>query len=68
VPARSAYLRQSRLGSWVLDGPSVIDHLDYRLDKARSFAHAETYNFTEYDDLRLPALRRICRPAGAAAL
>ena len=29
----------------------VIDHLDYRLDKARSFAHAETYNFTEYDDI-----------------
>ena len=29
----------------------VIDHLDYRLEKARSFAHAETYNFTEYDDI-----------------
>jgi hypothetical protein len=23
----------------------------YRLEKARSFAHAETYNFTEYDDI-----------------
>jgi alcohol dehydrogenase len=29
----------------------VIDHLDYRLAKARTFAHAETYNFTEYDDI-----------------
>jgi threonine dehydrogenase-like Zn-dependent dehydrogenase len=29
----------------------VIDHLDYRLEKARTFADAETYNFTEYDDI-----------------
>ncbi len=29
----------------------VIDHLEYWLDKVRSFAHAETYNFTEYDDI-----------------
>src|SRR5947199_23496 len=29
----------------------VIDHLDYRLEKARTFAYAETYNFTEYDDI-----------------
>jgi threonine dehydrogenase-like Zn-dependent dehydrogenase len=29
----------------------VIDHLDYRLEKARTFAHAETYNFVEYDDI-----------------
>ncbi len=29
----------------------VIDHLDYRLEKAREFAHAETYNFAEYDDI-----------------
>jgi threonine dehydrogenase-like Zn-dependent dehydrogenase len=29
----------------------VIDHLDYRLAKAREFAHAETYNFTEYRDI-----------------
>ncbi|TDU83354.1 threonine dehydrogenase-like Zn-dependent dehydrogenase [Kribbella voronezhensis] len=29
----------------------VIDHLDYRLAKARSFAHAETYNFTEHADI-----------------
>src|SRR5689334_16528545 len=31
----------------------VIDHLDYRLEKARTFAHAETYNFTEYADIVL---------------
>jgi threonine dehydrogenase-like Zn-dependent dehydrogenase len=29
----------------------VIDHLDYRLKKAADFAHAETYNFTEYEDI-----------------
>jgi threonine dehydrogenase-like Zn-dependent dehydrogenase len=29
----------------------VIDHLEYRLAKARTFAHAETYNFTEHDDI-----------------
>ncbi|TDD17999.1 glutathione-dependent formaldehyde dehydrogenase [Kribbella turkmenica] len=29
----------------------VIDHLEYRLAKARSFAHAETYNFAEYADV-----------------
>jgi alcohol dehydrogenase len=29
----------------------VIDHLEYRLEKARTFAQAETYNFTEYDDI-----------------
>jgi alcohol dehydrogenase len=29
----------------------VIDHLEYRLEKARTFAHAETYNFREYDDI-----------------
>jgi alcohol dehydrogenase len=29
----------------------VIDHLEYRLEKARSFAHAETYNFNDYDDI-----------------
>src|ERR1700712_253798 len=31
----------------------VIDHLEYRLEKARTFAHAETYNFTEYGDIVL---------------
>ncbi|MCU1693711.1 MAG: putative alcohol dehydrogenase [Frankiales bacterium] len=29
----------------------VIDHLDYRLEKARTFAHAETWNFGEHDDI-----------------
>lgn len=29
----------------------VIDHLEYRLAKARSFAHAETINFAENDDI-----------------
>lgn len=29
----------------------VIDHLDYRLEKARTFAYAETVNFMEVDDI-----------------
>jgi threonine dehydrogenase-like Zn-dependent dehydrogenase len=29
----------------------VVDHLEYRLAKARSFAQAETYNFTEHQDV-----------------
>jgi threonine dehydrogenase-like Zn-dependent dehydrogenase len=29
----------------------VIDYLDNRLEMARTFAHAETYNFAEYDDI-----------------
>src|SRR3712207_3740082 len=29
----------------------VVDHLEYRLEKARTFAHAETINFTEHDDI-----------------
>ncbi|MCC3289670.1 zinc-dependent alcohol dehydrogenase [Arthrobacter sp. zg-Y1110] len=39
--------------SWLMGAGRVIviDHLDYRLEKARTFAHAETYNFTEYDDI-----------------
>src|SRR3954465_5047002 len=31
----------------------VVDPLDSRLEKARTFAHAETLNFTEYDDIVL---------------
>jgi threonine dehydrogenase-like Zn-dependent dehydrogenase len=31
----------------------VVDHLDFRLAKARDFAHAETYNFTEHADVVL---------------
>jgi S-(hydroxymethyl)glutathione dehydrogenase/alcohol dehydrogenase len=39
--------------AWFMGAGRVIaiDHLDYRLEKARSFAHAETYNFTAYDDI-----------------
>jgi alcohol dehydrogenase len=29
----------------------VIDYLEYRLAKAREFAHAETVNFAEHDDI-----------------
>jgi alcohol dehydrogenase len=29
----------------------VVDHLDYRLEKARSFALAETRNFAHYEDI-----------------
>lgn len=29
----------------------VVDHLDFRLEKAATFAHAETFNFNEYDDI-----------------
>jgi threonine dehydrogenase-like Zn-dependent dehydrogenase len=39
--------------SWLMGAARVIviDHLEYRLAKARSFANAETYNFGEYDDI-----------------
>src|SRR5690606_28963082 len=29
----------------------VVDHLDYRLEKARTFAHAETVNFAHVKDV-----------------
>jgi len=29
----------------------VVDHLEYRLEKARTFAHAETIDFAEHDDV-----------------
>lgn len=29
----------------------VVDYLENRLEKARTFAHAETFNFAEYDDI-----------------
>jgi S-(hydroxymethyl)glutathione dehydrogenase/alcohol dehydrogenase len=29
----------------------VVDHLDYRLEMAKTFAFAETYNFTEHKDI-----------------
>ncbi len=31
----------------------VVDQLEYRLEKARTFAHAETINFAEVDDVVL---------------
>lgn len=39
--------------SWLMGAGRVIvvDHLEYRLEKARSFAHAETINFNEVDDI-----------------
>lgn len=39
--------------AWLLGAARVIvvDHLDYRLAKAREFALAETVNFTEVDDV-----------------
>jgi threonine dehydrogenase-like Zn-dependent dehydrogenase len=39
--------------SWLMGAGRVIviDHLEYRLEKARSFAHAETFNFAECDDI-----------------
>jgi alcohol dehydrogenase len=42
----------------------VIDHLEYRLAKAREFAHAETYNFVEYDDI-VVHLKKITGHLGA---
>jgi threonine dehydrogenase-like Zn-dependent dehydrogenase len=44
VAARSAWLMGA--GRVI-----VVDHLEYRLEKARSFALAETLDFTEYDDI-----------------
>jgi threonine dehydrogenase-like Zn-dependent dehydrogenase len=39
--------------SWLMGASRVIviDQLEYRLEKAREFAHAETLNFTEYQDI-----------------
>jgi alcohol dehydrogenase len=39
--------------SWLMGAGRVIviDHLEYRLEKARTFAHAETFNFAEYGDI-----------------
>jgi threonine dehydrogenase-like Zn-dependent dehydrogenase len=42
----------------------VIDHLEYRLAKAREFAHAETYNFAEHGDVVL-LLKQITDYLGA---
>jgi threonine dehydrogenase-like Zn-dependent dehydrogenase len=52
--------------SWLMGAGRVIviDHLDYRLAKAAEFAHAETYNFTEYDDI-VVHLKKITDHLGA---
>lgn len=42
----------------------VIDHLENRLEKARTFAFAETYNFVEYDDI-VVHLKKITDHLGA---
>jgi threonine dehydrogenase-like Zn-dependent dehydrogenase len=41
--------------SWLMGAGRVIvvDHLDYRLEHARTFAHAETINFTQVEDIVL---------------
>jgi S-(hydroxymethyl)glutathione dehydrogenase / alcohol dehydrogenase len=42
----------------------VVDHLDYRLELARTFARAETLNFTEVDDVVLH-LKKLTAHLGA---
>jgi S-(hydroxymethyl)glutathione dehydrogenase/alcohol dehydrogenase len=42
----------------------VVDHLDYRLEMARTFAFAETHNFTEHKDI-VVLLKRITDGLGA---
>jgi alcohol dehydrogenase len=52
--------------SWLMGAGRVIviDHLEYRLAKAREFAHAETYNFNEVDDI-VVVLKKITDGLGA---
>jgi Threonine dehydrogenase and related Zn-dependent dehydrogenases len=52
--------------SWLMGAGRVIviDHLDYRLEKAREFAFAETYSISEHDDIVL-LLKRITGGLGA---
>ncbi|MCW2715344.1 MAG: putative alcohol dehydrogenase [Frankiales bacterium] len=54
------------LSSWLMGAGRVIviDHLDYRLEKARTMAHAETCNFGEYDDI-VVHLKRLTDHLGA---
>lgn len=42
----------------------VVDHLDYRLEKAREFAYAETINFGQVDDI-VVTLKRATEHLGA---
>jgi S-(hydroxymethyl)glutathione dehydrogenase / alcohol dehydrogenase len=52
--------------SWLMGAGRVIvvDHLDYRLEKARDFAFAETYNFAEHRDV-VVLLKRLTGHLGA---
>jgi alcohol dehydrogenase len=52
--------------AWLMGAARVIvvDHLDYRLEMARTFAHAETVNFAEHDDV-VVHLKRITDHLGA---
>ncbi|WP_405371902.1 MULTISPECIES: zinc-dependent alcohol dehydrogenase [unclassified Microbacterium] len=45
----------------------VVDHLDYRLAKAREFAYAETVHFGEVDDIVL-TLKKMTEGLGADAV
>jgi threonine dehydrogenase-like Zn-dependent dehydrogenase len=42
----------------------VVDHLEWRLEKARTFALAETYNFAEHDDI-VVLLKKVTDHLGA---
>jgi alcohol dehydrogenase len=42
----------------------VVDHLDYRLEMARSFAYAETLNYADHDDV-VVELKRLTGHLGA---
>ncbi len=52
--------------SWLMGAGRVIvvDHLDYRLEKARDFAYAETLNFVEVDDV-VVQLKKLTAGLGA---
>ncbi len=52
--------------SWLMGAGRVIvvDHLDYRLEKARTFAQAETLNFVEVDDV-VVHLKKLTEGLGA---
>lgn len=52
--------------SWLMGAGRVIviDHLDYRLDKAREFAFAETHNFTHHRDV-IVLLKKLTGGLGA---
>jgi alcohol dehydrogenase len=52
--------------SWLMGAGRVIvlDHLEYRLEKARSFAYAETINFNDYEDI-VTHLKKVTDGLGA---